>query len=463
MELKPVLQHLARWGWLLAISTVIAGLAGLLVSRQLSPVYRATTTVLISERARSDQSVSETLGRSQLLAETYIQLLKGRPVLDMIIARLSLPVNHEQLGRRIRAEIVPGTQLVTISAEAQSASEAALLANTLAETLRSQGTRLLGTTWQRTSLTIVEPATPPLRPVFPRTPINVAVAAILGLLMASGLVVLRYTLSGFVETPGDVLRGTGLETLAVASGNSKVQLEGSSGILNDLGALMPEPYRKLRARIVAQISGQDPVAIVVAGTDYGVGTGVVAVHLAAGIAQTGRRVILVDAGLHEPSLHLHFGRDNDRGLTTVLRRSVDDVVTKLVPTAVPNLRFLPAGPKIAAAAGLLASREFTSVIAYLKTEADVVIVACGSAQGEVDSLDVAVTCDAAVLVVQPGISRAPVLAELRTHLEQAGTRVLGAVLVDRPVISALIAGHSARSPKRLLTGPADISTQTGSD
>lgn len=463
MELKPILQHLARWGWLLAISTVIAGLAGLLVSQQLGPIYRATTTVLISERTRSDQSVSETLGRSQLLAETYIQLLKGRPVLDMVITRLSLPMNHEQLGRRISAEIVPGTQLVAISAEAQSASQAALLANTLAETLGSQGTRLLGTTWQRASLTVIEPATPPLRPVFPRTPLNVAVAAILGLLVTSGLVVLRCTLVGFVETPGDVLRGVGLETLAVIPDNRQTRAEGSLAALDDVGARIPEPYRKLRARIVAQIAGQDPVAIAVAGTDHGDGTGVLAVHLAASIAQTGRRVILVDAGLYEPSLHLYFGRDNDRGLATVLRRSTDDVVTKLVPTLVPNLRFLPAGPKVAASAGLLATREFESVIARLKTEAEVVIVACGSVRGEVDSFEVAARCDVAVLTVQSGISRVPALAELRTHLEQASTRVLGAVLVDRPVTPVLTASPGAGSPKRLLAGPADASAQTGSD
>jgi len=462
VELKPVLRHLWRWGWLLVLSAVLAGLVGLLASRWLTPVYRATTTVLVGERTRGDQPVTETLNRSQLLAETYIQLLKSRPVLDAVIAQLNLPMNREKLARKISARAVPGTQLVRISAESSSAEQAALLAHTAAQALHTEGTPLLGNSWHRATLSIVEPAAPPLRPVFPRTPLNVAIAGMLGMLIASGLIVLRQTIYGLVETPEDVQRRTGLEPLTMVPAGRRTRPTQALVFRDQPDSSAAEAYRHLRSRVIALPGDGGGEILAITSDELDVPTSAVAANLAISLAQAGRRVILVDAKLRRPSLHRYFGHENNHGLTSILRQHAEERTEHLlVTTTTPNLQLLPAGPSHAASAELLASCRFAELIAHLRLRAEVVVIDCGPAHALADGLDAARTSNAALLVARPGISRAPALASLRNRLESSGVRVLGIVLIGKPAPIAMPSGSMSVADARVST--IDVRAQSTGD
>ncbi|MCX7790758.1 MAG: Wzz/FepE/Etk N-terminal domain-containing protein, partial [Chloroflexaceae bacterium] len=147
MKLASLLQHLMRRGWLIGLSAVAAGMAALLVSHQLKPMYSATTTILVSDHPQG-AGIAPPAGRNDLLVESYIQLLKRQPVLDAIRIRLNLNMRPETLARQLQAKPVPGTQLITISARAESAEQAAVLANTAAAELGSLGPQVLGALWR---------------------------------------------------------------------------------------------------------------------------------------------------------------------------------------------------------------------------------------------------------------------------------------------------------------------------
>ena len=115
-------------------------------------------------------------------------------------------------------------------------------------------------------------------------------------------------------------------------------------------------------------------------------------NLAAALAQSGRRVILVDGDLHRPRQHRVFGLRNNTGLTTALianiAGSLDDI---LQDTGVTGLRVLTSGPLPPNAAELLGSTRMHELLVELHTRADVVVI---------DSPPVTALSDAAVLATQ---------------------------------------------------------------
>ncbi|MCS6882929.1 MAG: polysaccharide biosynthesis tyrosine autokinase [Oscillochloridaceae bacterium] len=425
MKLASLLQHLLQREWLIVLSAVMAGVAALLASHQLPAIYSATTTVLISNHPQG-ADIAPPTGRNDLLVESYIQLLKRQPLLDAIRTRLTLNTRPERLARQLQAKPVPGTQLITISARAGSAEQAAILANTAAAELGSLGPQMLEPLWRRTTVTIVAPATPPVRPIFPRTPLNVALAAVIGGLTATGLIILRKVTSTVIETPENV----GLDTLASVprSRNRQHQLV----TLERPETPAAEAYRQLRARLRPALPADGPWALAVTSAVAAEGKSVVAANLAIALARAGSRVILVDAHLRRPALHTMFDRQGSRGLTTALRQKGEDIVEHLLTTDVPNLRLLAAGPPANAPADLLASRDLPLVIARLKELSDIVILDCGPALAVADGLDAARASDAVLLTARAGATRKSDLEQVYQSLERTGTQVLGVVLTNAP-------------------------------
>jgi succinoglycan biosynthesis transport protein ExoP len=427
MQLQPLVRQLIRWGWLVVLGAVLAGLAALLFTRLAPPTYRATTTLSLSGSPDSSSGALDA-GGGALLVATYAQLLERRPVLDELNARLGLGLSPERLARRLAVEPVDGTLMFTLSADAATPGEAALLAGTAAEVLRANGPRMLGPGLSRVRLAVIEPATPPLRPVAPRVPLVVAVAALLGALLSAGAVALRYALTGPAETADDLRSGAGLAVLAAIP-----PMRNGDAANADLTGAAPSPagdaVRQLRASLVSRMPADAPWALAVTSPRHGDGKSAVAARLAASLAHSGRRVILVDANLRRPALHELFGLPNDRGLATALRHGAGPLDEQLARTAVPDLRLLPAGPGAANAAEFLASRELEPLLAALRARADVVVVDCGPVVAVADGLDAMRHCDAALLVARAGASRTHELAQARERIEQAGVRVVGAVLM----------------------------------
>lgn len=137
MELKLILVLLRRWAWLLILGTLLGAGAGYLLSLYQTPVYEATTKVMVIQSPESSVSTVTSLS-DQELAQTYIELLVTQPVLE---------ATSEIVGQRVRssqisAQQVRGTRLLQVTVRDSDPQRAALIANTLVEVLISQNEAL---------------------------------------------------------------------------------------------------------------------------------------------------------------------------------------------------------------------------------------------------------------------------------------------------------------------------------
>ncbi len=131
MELRQYFSLLRRWAWLIILGALLAGISAYVVSRLTTPVYSASTTLLVNESKTSSPSDYTSILTSERLAKTYSEWLKKRPVLDTVISNLKLNLTVEQLAPAVNVQLVRDTQLIQVSVENTDPALAARIANEL--------------------------------------------------------------------------------------------------------------------------------------------------------------------------------------------------------------------------------------------------------------------------------------------------------------------------------------------
>jgi non-specific protein-tyrosine kinase len=131
MELRKYFSLLRRWAWLIILGTLLAGGSAYIVSRLTTPVYSASAKLLVSESRTSGTADYNGILSSQLLAKTYSDMLRDHPVLDEVIAHLTLSVSSVDLTKQINVQPVANTQLILVSVENTDPQLAARIANEL--------------------------------------------------------------------------------------------------------------------------------------------------------------------------------------------------------------------------------------------------------------------------------------------------------------------------------------------
>ena len=160
----------------------------------------------------------------------------------------------------------------------------------------------------------------------------------------------------------------------------------------------------------------------------GLGVSSVAANLAAAMAQTGQRVILVDADLRRPTLHQMFGVGNNVGLTTALLDTGSELSQHLQATALPNLALLTSGPLPPNPSELLSSSRMSTLLHEMGTQADAVILDSAPVLAVADAAILAHLSDGTLLVIDATRTRRGTAQRAAAQLQRTGAHVLGVVL-----------------------------------
>ena len=118
-----------HWAWLVILAIVIAGGAAFFVSRQITPVYQATATMLVNQAPSANSSEYAALLTSQRLAETYAQMLTTQPIMDGVAKSLNLNALPDSLKKIVFIEPIRETQLIKVNVQHTDPNLAASIAN----------------------------------------------------------------------------------------------------------------------------------------------------------------------------------------------------------------------------------------------------------------------------------------------------------------------------------------------
>jgi non-specific protein-tyrosine kinase len=129
IELRRILTIVLRRWWWLVIATGLAALLGNIISRQQTPVYQATTTILVGDSIKSSHVDRVDIQVSEALVQTYVEIARRQPVLQGVVTALNLNQSWQSLNDQIQVTLIESTQLIEIVVEASSPEMARMIAD----------------------------------------------------------------------------------------------------------------------------------------------------------------------------------------------------------------------------------------------------------------------------------------------------------------------------------------------
>jgi non-specific protein-tyrosine kinase len=274
---------------------------------------------------------------------------------------------------------------------------------------------------------VADPAAASDAPVSPRKMLNTALAGMLGLVIGAGLVVVLGYVDNTVKTPEDVQRITGRAAIGLIP-----QLRSPERIEPIANPRSPatEAYRGLRTNLQFATVGQSTRTLVVTSAGPSEGKSTTVMNLGVVLAQSGQRVILVDADLRRPHLHKLGGLHNRTGLTNMLiAEAGSELFLHGQKTDIPSLVVVPSGPLPPNPADVLNSPRMGEIIKQLEARADIVIIDTPPMVFS-DAQILSGLVDGCLVVAQAGKTRSGDLRDTVQALNQIGASIVG-IIVNR--------------------------------
>jgi capsular exopolysaccharide synthesis family protein len=134
-EPKQIFLTLLRWWWVLVLATVVAVTIGYSITQTQPRVYRATATVMVGGFIQAPQVSRDDIVARDAFTQAYAEMALRQPVLGGVVEALDLKISWSQLKDMVGVQIVQGTPLIEISAEASSPLAAQAIAGGVANQL----------------------------------------------------------------------------------------------------------------------------------------------------------------------------------------------------------------------------------------------------------------------------------------------------------------------------------------
>ena len=290
---------------------------------------------------------------------------------------------------------------------------------------------------------LVDTARAPLYPVEPKKVVILSFGLVLGLFTGVGSVFLREAMSDKLQSVEQIEHTIGYHLLAVVphlsltvdSPSRDKHASDPSPMLvafNNPLSVDAEAFRTLRNSVLLSSIDLPVKTLLISSTIPKEGKTSTAVNFAVVLAQKGARVLVVDADLRRPALHLQFGTKNDQGLSDLI---LGEILTApfVSPLAdLENLCILAAGKKLPLPSEALGSTKFYSLLQQWEKEFDYVIIDSAPLLIVSDSLPLASWVDAVILVTRYNITPMGALKRIRDVLRHSNAHVAGVVINDMP-------------------------------
>ncbi|MGK5685621.1 AAA family ATPase [Actinoplanes sp. URMC 104] len=416
---RPV-RLLRGYGWWIILVTLVLTFAAYGVSR-LEPVdYRSTATAVVSPRLRASGTAVPAN------AATEREIARSGTVLGEVAKDLG--ISPGTLADGLDVDVVPdGGAAITVT----YSNPVARVAQQRAQAVAAEyvGYRNSSINQYGIAASLVSPAGEAQghrTPLWVTLPAGALAGLLIGLLTALWHARRRDRLRGRDHFE----RATGVPVLATIPRARRSRGPGAPlpVMLRSPDSVDAEAYRYLRARLDPRL--ERPATVLVAGGLDREGRSTTAANLAVALAQSGRRVVLVDTDVRRPALHLMFDLSRDRGLTNVLAGDYKLAET-LAAGAIVNLRVLAVGADRDGASDLLAG-GLAGLLHELKQQCDVVVLDSPALLDVADAIGLAAQSDQVLLVTDYRRTDRAGAVRVASELTQVAPGRVAAVLIGVP-------------------------------
>jgi capsular exopolysaccharide synthesis family protein len=297
------------------------------------------------------------------------------------------------------------------------------------------------------NIRIVQSAEIPIAPVKPNKFLNIGLSLLIGLALGVGMAFFLEYLNNTINTAEDVERIVQLPSLGAipslqslskskrfslgnGNGRKSTALAARSGELlsgHESISSFAESYRALRTSLLLSSAEHAPRTMLITSSHPAEGKTTIVANTAISLAQTGARVLVLDADMRRPRCHKILSTKNDAGLSTFLSRDVklDGVIQG---HDIPNLYVLPAGPVPPNPSELLSSIKLRILISDLEDRFDHIVIDSPPVIHVTDALIISPHVDGVVIVVKSNHTPREAIQRAKQALIDVNAKIFGVVL-----------------------------------
>jgi len=201
---------LASWKLIISIALVLSLLMGVYSFCVATPIYKATATIYVLNPSDSAINLSD-LQLGSALTQDYIKIFSMWNVHETVLTNLDLPYTYDQISSMLSVTNDTNTRMLDITVRSVNPAEATRIADEYAQVVSSFIAEKLATD----KPTTVANALLPTKPVSPNKTKNILFGFVSGTLIGCAWIFIRMIRDDKIKTQADVLKYTGLPTLAV--------------------------------------------------------------------------------------------------------------------------------------------------------------------------------------------------------------------------------------------------------
>ncbi|PIC64001.1 capsular biosynthesis protein [Sporosarcina sp. P13] len=205
-----------RLGLIIGTTVAAAVIAAVISYFFLTPIYQASTQILVNQEKVEQQPFNaQDIQTNLQLINTYNVIIKTPAILEPVIQNLDLDSSPAALNSQITVSSQQNSQVVSITVQDAEPHKAVDIANTTAEVFQKEIVKLMNVD----NVNILSPAVyaENPKPVKPNKELNVAIAAVVGLMIGVGIAFLLEYLDTTVKTEQDIEDLLGLPVLGLVS------------------------------------------------------------------------------------------------------------------------------------------------------------------------------------------------------------------------------------------------------
>ena len=282
------------------------------------------------------------------------------------------------------------------------------------------------------NINILEVARPSDKPSRPEKSKYIAVALFLGLMLGSGLALLRAWADQRLRTAEEISIVLGVPVLGVVPSMSRRQSIVARGqkVHKDSNSRVAEAYRTIRTAVFFGVPKDEAKTILVTSPAAADGKTTLVSNLGIALAQAGQKTLILDADFRKPMQHKIFEVNHEEiGLSSVLA-GTSTLEEAIQPSKIKSLELLTCGPDVPNPSEILNSKSFAKLLEDLSNRYDRVIIDSPPVMPVTDSQILAAVSDITLLVLRAEKSKRKTSQQARDGLMSVGARILGVVVND---------------------------------
>lgn len=293
------------------------------------------------------------------------------------------------------------------------------------------------------SVRIIDKALVQPEPVKPKKPLVAILAAMLGAMGSVGYVLVKAAFNRGIESP-EQLEEQGISVYAsIPLSEHQLKVDRLEALkrrrqkkskepipllaLSDPNDLAIEALRSLRTSLHFAMMEASNKVLMVSGPSPGVGKSFVTANLAAVLAQTGQKVVVIDADMRKGHMHRFFDNMNDEGLSDYLSGQKEQEAV-IQATKMENLAFIPRGQVPPNPSELLMHNRFKSLMESLSGQYDIVLVDTPPILAVTDAAIVGQLAGSSLIVTRFGVNSVKEVDITLTRFAQNNVEIKGAIL-----------------------------------